>query len=202
MIWLGRRLPALQSAAINGRWARGDLPSLTPMGLCGATVAVIGLGVIGKQMATILATMGCRVLGVDPYVSLDSVEMTDVDTALREADVVTLHCSLNDGNRGFIDHAKLASMKRGALLINTARGPLLDVEEAAAAVKRGHLAGLAVDVFPVEPYPLLADLSHPQILLSPHASGYTQDLAERVSREVHETLTCWVNGNPLPNLVR
>ena len=88
------------------------------------------------------------------------------------------------------------------MVINTARGPLLDVEFAAQLVQQNRLAGLAVDVFPEEPYHSLKRLVHPNVLLTPHASGYTDDLAQRVSQEVYDTLTCWVNGTPLPHLVR
>ena len=181
MIWLRRQLSSLHLAAVQGRWARSELPILRPNGLSGATVAVIGLGVIGHKMVEILRSLGANVLGVDPTTTLADCPSVPLDEAVERADILTLHCALNESNRGQFDAGLISRMRQGAILVNTARGPLLDVEAAAKSVRSGHLGGLSVDVFPVEPYPSLSALTHPNILLTPHASGYTDDLAERVS---------------------
>ena len=202
MIWLRRQLPALHEAASEGRWARGELPELKPNGVNGATIAVVGLGVIGKRIATLLDMMGATVLGVDPDVRLDTIQNVSIDEAIENADIVTLHCGLTPSSRNLMNRSRLSALRSDAVVINTARGPLLDVEFAAQQVHQGDLAGLAVDVFPEEPYPSLKTLHHPNVLLTPHASGYTDDLGRRVSQEVYDTLTCWVNGTPLPYLIR
>jgi phosphoglycerate dehydrogenase-like enzyme len=164
-------------------------------------VAVIGLGVIGQKMSSLLQHLDAHVLGVDPNPQRRIETMSSLDDAVAQADVITLHCSLNVNNRDQFNHALLQRCKPGTIVINTARGPLLDVAAAARLVQEGHLGGLAVDVFPVEPYASLEKLKHPQVLLSPHASGYTHDLAQKVSNEVFTTLSCWTQGKPLPHLV-
>jgi D-3-phosphoglycerate dehydrogenase len=201
MITLGRQLPTLDAAAIRGQWIRSALPQLAPTGLNRATVAVIGLGVIGKQMCHMLTHLGATVLGVDPHVSAPWVKQVSLDEACSRASFITLHCSLTTQTEGLFDDTRLSQLRPQTVLVNTARGPLLDVEAAADRVRNGGLRGLAIDVFPVEPYPSLAALSHPSVRLSPHASGYTHDLSDRVCRELTETLGCWVKGVPLPHTV-
>lgn len=202
MIWLRRKLQWIQHTAEGGTWGRGDLPALQPQGITGAKVAVVGLGVIGKTMARRLNEWGAVVYGVDPNPIDWDPPVYSLDEALRHADIVTLHCALNSQSHQLLNADTLALLSPNSLVINTARGPLLDVTAAAARVREGSLGGLAVDVFPVEPYPELNALKHPSILLSPHASGYRVDLAQKVCTEVVETLTAWANGTPLPHLVR
>ncbi len=201
MIWLRRRLAALDEAAKEGRWARAELPQLKPKGINGARVAVIGLGVIGQHMTALLSLMGAHVLGVDPNVTVQNIENMGLDEALSQADIVTLHCGLNTTSRQLLNQQRLSQLNEHAIVVNTARGALLDVEYAARLVQQHQLAGLAVDVFPEEPYQSLKELSSPDILLTPHASGYTDDLAERVSNEVYDTLKCWMQDEPLAHLI-
>lgn len=198
MIRLLRRLPEQEEPARSGRWARGDLPSLAPRGLRGSTVGIVGLGVIGQRMAELLQAFGAQVIGVDPDVTLDSVESRSLQEALPELDVLSLHASLPDRARGLIGPAEIAALPRGAILVNTARGDLLDVNAAVEAVRGGQLGGLACDVFPQEPWPMLAEQSGPRILFTPHASGFTRDLGARVADDVQRALTAWVSGAPLP----
>ena len=202
MIWLRRKLGWIQQTAEGGTWGRGELPALQPRGITGAKVAVVGLGVIGKTMAQRLTEWGAEVYGVDPAPLNWDHPVYPLDEALRHADIVTLHCALNPQNRQMLNADTLALLRQDALVINTARGPLLDVTAAAERVRKGTLGGMAVDVFPVEPYLNLELLKHPSILLSPHASGYRVDLAQKVCEEVVGTLTAWASGTPLPHLVR
>jgi phosphoglycerate dehydrogenase-like enzyme len=114
---------------------------------------------------------------------------------LLRADVVTLHCCLTADNRQMIDARALALMKPHAVLVNTARGPLLDVRAAADRVASGYLRGLAIDVFPEEPYPELAGLAAIEgVLLTPHAAGYTHDLGRRVADGVVKAFEAWSQG--------
>ena len=202
MIWLRRRLPHIQSTAENGIWGRSALPALQPKGITGANVAVVGLGVIGTMMVRRLLEWGANVYGVDPNPIGWDLPTYSLDEALRHADIVTLHCALNAENQQMLNDDRLAMLHENAIVVNTARGPLLDVAAAAKRIEQGQLGGMAVDVFPVEPYPNLEQLKHPSILLSPHASGYRSNLAELVCTEVVATLGAWANGTPLPHLVR
>lgn len=194
-IELLRRHPTQYARAREGIWARGELPSLAPIGLSGATVAIVGLGVIGRRMADVLGVLGATILGVDPAGVPSNLAECQLEEALARADLVTLHCCMTEANRGMLGAPELDRMQSTAVLINTARGPLLDVEAAAERVAAGQLRGLAVDVFPEEPYPNLGELAQIEgVYLTPHAAGYTRDLGERVAYGVASALRAWSEG--------
>lgn len=199
LVGLMRRFPALEARAREGAWARGELPELAPVALHGATVTVVGLGVIGTRMAEVLGALGAHVLGVDPAGVPAGVEAATLDEALVRSDAVTLHCSLTPTSRGLVGGRALDRLAPHAVVVNTARGAVLDVEAAVERVRSGRLRGLASDVFPEEPYPRLAvGAAVPGVWLTPHSAGYTADLGERVARGVVEALAAWVAGTPLP----
>jgi phosphoglycerate dehydrogenase-like enzyme len=191
ILGLTRRLGPFQAAAAAGRWERANLATYNATGL--GTVAVVGVGVIGTRMCAVLDALGARVLRVDPRLP-DGVPLRP---ALAEADVVTLHCALTAENRGMLGGDALAGMRAGAVLVNTARGPLVDVPAAVAAVHAGHLAGLGLDVFPTEPTDLAA-LAAPNILVTPHAAGWHPRLGELVSEGVAAAVRAWMRGEPVP----
>lgn len=199
MIGLMRRFPTLQQAALDGRWARGDLPSLGPVGLDHATVAVIGVGVIGRRVLEVLRPLGCRILAVDPAGVPEGVERCELDEALERCDAVTLHCALGPGTEHLLSDARLARLRPHAVVVNTARGRILDVTAAVGRVADGRLRGLHADVFPEEPWPdLAAHASVPGVWLTPHAAGYTADLGRRVADGVATVLEAWHAGAPTP----
>jgi len=194
-IQLLRRHPAQYAYASRGVWARPELPKLAPMALSAATVGVVGLGVIGSRFAECVGALGAEVLGVDPEQGPDGIARVELGEALERADVLSLHCSLNEGNRGMIGPVELRRMKPGAVLINTARGGLLDIEAAVEQVRTGALRGLAVDVFPQEPFPALAEVAAVAgVLVTPHAAGYTHDLGARVALGVIAAVQAWGAG--------
>ncbi|MEQ1503738.1 MAG: NAD(P)-dependent oxidoreductase [Myxococcota bacterium] len=201
IVALLRRQPAFDRAARDGRWARAELPALDPLALSDATVAVIGLGVIGRTVAAALRGLGARVVGTDPAGVPDGViDAGTVDAALASADAVTLHCALTPSTRGVLSAARIAALRPGAVLVNTARGSLVDVDAAVEAVRTGHLRGAALDVFPREPWPgLQAAAQVDGLWLTPHASGYTRGLGTRVAREVADALAAWVDRRPVPH---
>lgn len=202
LIALMRRQPALLLAARSGRWARSELPGLDPLALSGARILVVGLGVIGSRMAEVLAALGVEVWGVDPAGVPAGVRAVALSDALPQVDGVTIHCALTPSSRGLFSAERIAQLRSGAVLINTARGPVVDVDAAVNAVARGHLAGLALDVFPEEPWPGLAGAAEiPGVWLTPHAAGYDRGLGSRVAREVTATLRAWVEGSTLPHSV-
>jgi len=199
MIGLLRRLPALEGRARSGRWARGELPALAPRSIHGAIIAILGLGVIGRRMAEVLATLGATVLGVDPLGVPEGVTAVPLREALERSDAVTAHCSLTPTSRGLLDRAALDRLPPHAVVVNTARGEVLDVREAVDRVAGGRLGGLCCDVFPVEPYPRLAEgAAVPGVWLTPHSAGYTADLGQRVATGVVEAVGAWVRGEALP----
>jgi phosphoglycerate dehydrogenase-like enzyme len=191
MLSLTRRLGRFQEAARAGRWER---PRLAEYGatLLG-TVGVVGVGVIGRRMVEVLGGLGAPVLRCDPLLE-DGLPLEKV---LRESDVVTLHCDLAPANHGLIDRARVRSLRPGAVLVNTARGALLDAAAALEAVHDGHLAGLGLDVFPVEP----ADLEpydDPRVLVTPHAAGWHPALGVRISEGIVDAVRALLEGREVP----
>lgn len=189
---LGRRFGRFTEAAAAGRWTRGELRRIGA--ICPSTVAVIGAaGVIGSRMAEILRSMGLSVLPVDPLLP----GVAPLDQAVAEAEVITLHCELTPSSRGMFGAERIAAMRPGAILVNTARGPLVDPAAAFAAIQGGRLSGLGLDVFPEEPWPL-AGLAHPDVLVSPHAAGWHPGLGAACEAGVAEAVRALLAGKGLP----
>jgi phosphoglycerate dehydrogenase-like enzyme len=150
-------------------------------GYAGITVGIVGLGRAGSRVAELLRPWNMRVLGVDPYVDAGKfarcgVERADLDTVLREADVVTLHCNLTTETRGIIDRRRLALLKPSAVLINTSRGAVVDLDALCDALDANALAAAALDVLPEEPPQKNARILcfGDRVLLSPHMIAANQ----------------------------
>jgi phosphoglycerate dehydrogenase-like enzyme len=141
--------------------------------------------------------LGARVDGVDPRVD-GPWRSGDLDAVLPGADAVTLHASLTESSRGLIDTARLDRLPAHAVVVNTARGELLDLEAAVTRVRDGRLGGLVADVFPVEPYPRLAELAHERVWTTPHSAGFVHDLGARVAEGVRAALSAWVIDGTVP----
>ncbi len=169
MLMLARQLSEAVAAS-----RRGQFPRLSGISLEGKTVGIVGLGAIGKQVALRLRGFDCRLLAHEPYpddafAQEHHVELVGLDTLLHDADFVSLHLPLMSETRGMVNSAFLGRMKKGAYLINTARGELVDEAALLDALKSGKLAGAALDAFAQEPpqpdHPLLA---LPQVIATPH----------------------------------
>lgn len=194
-----RGITALQAEARAGRWARGILPELGLRVVAGRRIAVVGLGVIGRKLASILSAMGAEVHGLDPAGLPPGVRGGEIDALLAGSDALTLHCDLNPGTRGLISAERLARARPGLVLVNTARGALVDVPAALDALRAGRLGGLGLDVFPVEPWPdlpLVAEL--PGLVLTPHAAGWHLDLPLRLREGLATAVSAWVEDRPVP----
>ena len=147
------------------------------------------LGMIGRLVGKLARAMGMRTLGFDPHLpatapvwSEDATEPREFAALVAEADVLTLHVPLTDATRNLIDASRLATMKRDAILINTARGGVVDEVALAAALRNGRLGGAALDVFDHEPLGLGSPLAGcPRLLLTPHIAGVTRESNARVS---------------------
>lgn len=158
-----------------GHWDKATHKSVK---LEGRTVGVIGLGAIGQRFARMADAMCMRVLGFDPYTKQlpSHVQVADLDTIWREADAISLHCPLTPDNARFINARTLSACKRGVILVNTARGGLIDEAALLDAVRTGQVASAGLDSFAVEPmtapHPFHGE---PRITLSPHIGGVTVD---------------------------
>ena len=166
------------------------------------TLGIVGLGRIGKRMAHISRNVFKRVVGCDPYL-IDGdfpayVERAGLSDTFAQADVVSIHVPLNDETRRMIDAKVLGVMKPGSFLVNTARGAVVDVDDALSALDRGTLAGLALDVLPVEPVPAGSRLiGHPRVILTPHAAFYSVESERELRRKAARNLVTWLHtGRP------
>jgi D-3-phosphoglycerate dehydrogenase len=158
-----------------GHWDKATHKSLE---LNGRTVGLVGLGAIGQRFARMCDAMGMQVIGFDPFAKdLPAfIRTVDLPTLWRESDAISLHCPLTEHNRNLIDAQVLQSCKRGVILVNTARGGLVDEQALLAAVKTGQVAMAGLDSFAVEPMAAPHPFhGQPNILLSPHVGGVTGD---------------------------
>ena len=164
------------------------------------TIGIVGLGAVGQQVARRLQTFGVRVIAYDPFLSLEKAVLLDVESVsleqlLFESDFVTLHASVTDDSRALLGTAEISKMKRGAYLINTARAALVDQTALVEALKDGHLAGAAIDVFPIEPpgsdHPLL-QLAN--VIATPHIGGNTFEVSSHQGAIVAADLALLLRG--------
>ena len=186
----------------DGYWQTGvpDSYGIHPhFELAGRTFGVVGYGAIGRAAARIAKGFGMRVLAytrhVKPEYAADRVEFVPFEQLLEDSDVVSLHCPATAETRGMIDKAALAAMKPGAILLNTARGALVDEAAVCAALKSGHLGYYASDVAAHEPVRPKDELLHcPNVLLTPHVAWATQEALARLSAEVCANLEAFLQG--------
>lgn len=184
---LVRRIPWAAQSMREGAW---DRKSFAGNELRGKTLGVIGLGRIGAHVARVARALGMTVMAHDPYLPAQRAEdlgvvLGPLDEVLAAADVITLHLPLTDATRHVLDRDRLARMKPGAVLVNAARGELVEEAALVEAVKSGHLGGAAVDVFAEEPLPADSPLRGvDRLLLTPHLAASTQEAQDRTALEI------------------
>jgi D-3-phosphoglycerate dehydrogenase len=197
-----RGLPALHHAARQGLWARQILPELGMARLADEPVGVVGLGVIGRRFAALMGALGATVLGHDPAGVPAGVQPVDLPTMLTCCRLVSLHCRIERGAAPVLDGALLRAARPDLCVVNTARGAVLDLTAAFELLEAGRLGGLALDVFPREPWPGLEALAgHPRVLLTPHAAGYHPRLHEDIAAELGAILRAWRAGEAIPGRI-
>ena len=201
-----RGLALLDGAVRAGRWSAAAAaphacrPSET-------AVAVIGFGRIGRTVAAWLGAMGFDVVVADPYVPDADVEAAGhraatLDDALAGAALVSLHAPLTDETRHLLDAGRLARMRRGAFVVNTCRGGLVDERALADALARGHLGGAALDVFEREPLPDDSPLrSAPNVMLTPHAAWYSAAALTELPVRAAQQVVDFLSDRPVPSIV-
>ena len=159
----------------GGHWDKATHKSLE---LGGRTIGLVGLGAIGLRFARMADALGMRVIGFDPYARNlpDYIHSVDLATLWREADAISLHCPLTDDNRGLLNAATLAQCKRGVIVVNTARGGLIDEAALLESVRSGQVMAAGLDSFAVEPMTAGHPFQQqPGFVLSPHIGGVTGD---------------------------
>jgi len=198
IIALHRRLFARSCALHAGRWHKSASGAHE---VRGRTLGIIGYGHIGSQVSILAEALGMRVcyFDIEPKLALGNARrLGSLDELLGAADVVTLHVPETEQTRGMIGQAELARMKPGSFLINNARGSIVDVKALASAVRTGHLAGAAIDVFPSEPAskdePFESELCGIEnVILSPHIGGSTVEAQANIAEDVAGKLIRFIN---------
>ncbi|HPU19679.1 MAG TPA: NAD(P)-dependent oxidoreductase [Alicycliphilus sp.] len=170
-----KSVPQLNERMHAGHWDKATHKSVE---LGGRTIGLVGLGAIGLRFAKMADALGMRVLGFDPFATNlpDFVQAADLETIWRESDAISLHCPLTDDNRDLLDADTLARCKKGVIVVNTARGGLIDEAALLAAVHSGQVRMAGLDSFAVEPMAAGHPFQHQSgFILSPHIGGVTSD---------------------------
>ncbi|MEM4633820.1 MAG: hydroxyacid dehydrogenase [Candidatus Anstonellaceae archaeon] len=185
MFAISRKLAVADSGMKSGKWLKKELIGTE---LEGKTLGIVGLGRIGSLLAVKAKSLGMNILYYDPRSESAAIgKKVSFDELLASSDFVSLHAPLTPENEKMINHAAISKMKKGAVLINTARGALVDEDALYSALKSGHLAAAALDVYPQEPYSgKLCEL--PNVLLTPHIAGNTIEAQRRIGQELVERL--------------
>ncbi|MBI4012362.1 MAG: C-terminal binding protein [Candidatus Rokubacteria bacterium] len=203
LLALGRKIARLDRQTRAGRWNVFEIQPVHR--LIGRTVGLVGCGRIGSRVARKLAGFDVRLLAHDPYLAEFPPGVTPVgrERLLAESDYVTLHCPLTAETRHLIDAAALACMKPGAVLINTARGGIVDTAALVAALEGGRLGGAGLDVTEQEPLdPGSPLLRLEQVIVTPHAAWYSEEGRSELKRRVaEEAVRVLVRGEPPQNCV-
>jgi len=194
-LMLVRRLwPGIVSTKAGG-WERGTNGGE----IAGRTIGYIGYGRIAREVQRRLIPFGVRAVAYDPFLSapIDATELVDLPTLLGRADIVSLHASLTPENHHLMDARTLEQMRPGAVLINVARGPLVDETALLAALKSGRLAGAALDVFDEEPPRLRELLERPDVIATPHIGASTREGQARAGNLVVDEILRAARAEPL-----
>ena len=186
----------------EGHWDKSTHKSLE---LEGRTLGLIGLGAIGSRVAKIACAFGMKVLAYDPYakaVPPECERVAELSELLMQADVLSLHCPLTQQNRGMINAATLAQCKPGAILVNTARGGVVDTDALVRALESGKLRGAGLDVMETEPVPVDAPITRlDRVVLAPHTGFYSEESYYQLKRRTMQNVIDVLKGRECHNIV-
>jgi D-3-phosphoglycerate dehydrogenase len=208
MLALARKLPAANSTTHAGKWEKKNLQGAE---LRGKTLGILGLGRIGLEVARRARVFGLEIVGSDPFVSAaiareNGIKLVPLDELISTSDYITLHVGLTAQTAGVINAKSLAAMKKGVRIVNCARGELIDDAALVSALKNGHVAGAALDVFAIEPLKDSPYFELENVILTPHIAGSTSEAQEavgiQIAMQVREYLKLGVvqNAVNLPSL--
>ncbi len=186
LLGLARKVAAADASVRRGEWKRSQFQGVE---LRGRTLGIVGLGKIGMAIADRARGFEMHLLGMDPYVTaeqaaLHGVELVDLETLLHRSDAITVHVPLSRATRGLIGAKAIAQLRRGAFVLNVARGDIVDEAAVADALRSGHLGGAGIDVFETEPPAGSPLLDAPNTLLTPHLGASTAEAQVAVAEEV------------------
>jgi D-3-phosphoglycerate dehydrogenase len=190
MLSVARRIPHAHASLVAGGWERAAFRGVE---MCGKTLGVVGCGRVGRAVAARMRAFEMRVIAADPYVSAVDmsalgVELVGLDRLLRESDWVTIHVPLGVDTSGMIGSNEIATMKDGVVIVNCARGGVVDEVALLAALDAGKVAAVGLDVFASEPPGRSALLDHPRSVFTPHLGAATGEAQLRVSTDIAEAV--------------
>ena len=203
MMAVARQIPEANASTHAGKWEKSRFMGVE---LTGKTLGVIGAGNIGSIVIDRALGLRMKVVAYDPFLSEDratelGVEKLELDALLKRADFITLHVPLTDQTRNILSADNIAKTKKGVRIINCARGGLVDEEALAAALKSGHVAGAAFDVFAVEPATESPLFNLPNVVVTPHLGAATMEAQENVALQVAEQMADYLLTGAVTNAI-
>lgn len=194
------RIRDYDAAVKNGEWERSPSFSYFPIPtgeLCGKTLSVIGFGSIGQRVAQLGDAFGMNVIAASRTKRETPYRWADIDTAVREADVLTFHCPLTEQTKGFVNKQLLSKMKKNAVVINTSRGGVVNEQDLADALNSGAVAGAYLDVLADEPMSPDTPLKYAKnCTITPHTAWAALETRSRLVSIVCSNIRAWINGSP------
>ncbi|WP_027946241.1 phosphoglycerate dehydrogenase [Amycolatopsis taiwanensis] len=203
LLAVARRVPAADQSLRGGEWKRS---SFSGVELQGKTVGVVGFGKIGQLFAQRLAAFGTTIIAYDPYVSAAraaqvGVELVSLDDLLSRADAISVHLPKTPETKGLIDAEALKRTKPGVLIVNAARGGLIDEDALADAIRSGHVGGAGIDVFATEPITSSPLFELPNVVVTPHLGASTAEAQDRAGTDVARSTLLALRGDFVPDAV-
>lgn len=202
---LARRIVLSARQVRNGGWGVSELKPIRRIAT--QTLSIMGCGRIGRDVAKKAGAVGFNVIGYDPYLPEEvakaaGIKLVSYDEALEQADIVSLHMPLNDETKGMINTESLKKMKKGACVVNVSRGPLVDEQSLAEAIKSGHISGAGLDVTckePIEKDNELLKLDN--VIITAHTAWYSDDSNEELQKKAGQIVTDALAGKPVRTLL-
>ncbi len=203
LLALTRQLPYANESTHAGRWER---KKIKPVDLRGRTVGIIGLGRVGSIVAKRLSAFEMRVIAHDPYIPTARFAELDVESVLldelyAQADVITFHVPSTPETHHMLNASTLASTKRGVIVLNAARGDVVDQDALAEALQSGHVSAAGVDVFPQEPCTSSPLFGLPNVVVTPHTGGSSAEALAAVGKVISSSTLAALRGEAVPNAV-
>ena len=205
MLSFARGIKCYDASVSAGEWERGVAPPIHRFST--QTVGVVGYGAIGREVGARADALGASVVASDPFLTQDDVAddpatLVSFEELLAEADFVTVHSPLTDETRGMLNSDAFQLMQDSAVLINVARGPIVDIDALRAALDAGEIAGAGLDVFPDEP-PAVEDplRTHERVLATPHVAWYSEEANEERRHTVANIVAAALEGEEIRNIV-
>ena len=208
IIGVPRRIRKGTALVRRGEWTGWAPSGLLGRKLAGKVLGIVGMGRIGQAVAHRARAFGLEIAYYNRKPLPEALErmlgaryVGDIDSLMAEADILTLHCPLTEETRHMVDARRIALMKPGSSIVNTARGELIDQEALIAALEAGHLAGAGLDVYPDEPHVDPRLIAHPNVMTLPHIGSATAEGREDSGHKVIANIRMWADGHRPPDQV-